>query len=130
MAATPVEAVLSKLDGAKQAGPNRSTALCPAHDDHNPSSRISDHPGAGCGPSELVPVDRAGFAVGSTDPAVGSAVGLTREQHLDALVALGLVEYVGPSPAGDPMFWPTSPAAAAALGDAGVVGAVATRGEV
>ena len=127
MAATPVEAVVLRLDGVEQAGPDRSTALCPGH---GPSLRVSGHLEVGCGLCELVPVGRAGLAAGSTDPAVGAAVGLTREQRLEALVALGLVEYVGPSPAGDPMFWPTSPAAAAALGDAGVVGAVATHGEV
>ncbi len=65
----------------------------------------------------------------STAPTSGANGDLTREQHLEVL-ALGLVEYVGPSPAGDPMYWPTSRGAAAALGDAGVVVAVATHGEV
>lgn len=42
MASTPLEVVLSKLDGVQQAGPGRWKALCPAHDDHDPSLSVSE----------------------------------------------------------------------------------------
>jgi hypothetical protein len=37
---TPIDAVLSRLEGAKPAGKNAWKALCPAHEDRNPSLSI------------------------------------------------------------------------------------------
>ena len=61
MSTTPLELLLSKLAGAKQNG-KEWTALCPAHDDHNPSLSVAQgnnggailHCFAGCKPEEVI----------------------------------------------------------------------------
>lgn len=40
----PVEAVLSRLEGVRGAGPGRWVARCPAHEDHTPSLGIRETP--------------------------------------------------------------------------------------
>jgi hypothetical protein len=57
----PIEKVLSRLDKAKSAGPNKWKACCPAHDDKNPSLGISEasdgkvllHCWAGCSATDI-----------------------------------------------------------------------------
>ncbi|MCX7782566.1 MAG: hypothetical protein N2318_02860 [Meiothermus sp.] len=55
------EPLLSRLEGVRPAGPGRWMALCPAHDDRNPSlsillveSRVLLHCFAGCTPDSVL----------------------------------------------------------------------------
>ncbi len=59
---SPVDLLLARLDGVKQAGPGKWQATCPAHDDRSPSLSIREtddgtvliHCWAGCGAAEIV----------------------------------------------------------------------------
>jgi len=58
---SPIDELLSRLEGVKQTSSNQYMARCPAHDDHNPSlsvavkdGRILIHCFAGCGADEVL----------------------------------------------------------------------------
>jgi len=58
----PAETLLQRLDGARETGPGRWLACCPAHDDRNPSLSIREtsdgtlliHDFGGCAPGDVL----------------------------------------------------------------------------
>ena len=69
MDASPIERLLGRLDGVKETSPGQFKALCPAHDDHNPSlcvteksDRVLIHCYAGCAAAEIV--ESVGLSLG------------------------------------------------------------------
>jgi len=92
MSTAPVEALLSRLDGAHSTGRGRWVARCPAHEDSSPSLSIAEgdngrvlvHCFAGCGAAEIV--DAVGLDLRDLFPPRPGASGdvTTRDGHRQA----------------------------------------------